>query len=256
MPLTTEEQLIISRCRAGYELRQADAERRVRNLISKYQRTADALLLRSAALWLEVLDDAAARAQEKAAAALEMVEALTTVMLENAKRNLINGDQGPTVEQHTRAGLRQTTIQRLHDKGKISDDEARAADQIAEIYEAIVRGLMAKCRTLDGARVDVKGRSAALDYSKMSDWIADMHRHVYLPWVEIVTKELAPGAVQLVIDVVVDGHTLNDARRARRMSYGAAFNRLVAALDRFAEIARRCRWLSRPRRERAAGSRP
>lgn len=139
----------------------------------------------------------------------------------------------------TQAKLRQNPVARMLDKGSLSREQATAAFEIAEVYTSVTAKLMARAAT--GERV---GGAAPLHDTR----IDKLHAANYLPWARYLgghpaTDKLepiparCPTALELSIDVVVDGVTLAECEKNRKWRHGTAALFLRYALAVYADLA-------------------
>lgn len=139
----------------------------------------------------------------------------------------------------TEKKLRQNPVARMHSSGSLSGEQAKAALEIAQIYHAVVAQLMARAAT--GERV---GGAAPLHDTR----IDKLHAANYLPWARYLgghpaTDKLepirarCPTALELSIDVVVDGVTLAECEKNRKWRHGTAALFLRYALAVYADLA-------------------
>lgn len=238
----------LARLRAGYVMRQSDADENARRLRDGFERQAARLELQADAAEA-CIDEAMAAgggprisaspstARAKAAALRERAEKISALITEftHAALGRVGSDTpGPTPEAKARGPSQATSVLRLFIAGTISAEHMAAADEICRIYEAIARPVGIKARSLDGAMSSNKSASFGIDYSGTNDWIVRAHRKWFRPWCEQLR---ALGTLEFAFAVVVDGMSLEAARRRWRMNYKAAFRRLIFALELWSAIS-------------------
>ena len=137
----------------------------------------------------------------------------------------VEQDGGPTPEAITRPS-RRDPIKMLEEKGYITFDHARAARDIAAIYEGVVRSLMSKTRNLNTA-----GRASGITWSDTTPlWVAEKHAYLYLPWMRAMERDRREH-IELVFDLVIDGHSVYAVRQRHHMRMSNVVKALTAALD-------------------------
>lgn len=154
------------------------------------------------------------------------------------------GHVKPTAE--TEARLRPDPLVRLIANQTLTREQGRAAVEIREIYERVAAGLLA--HTSDPARRSSRGRA------EMPERIALLHVQRYLPWAHYLggravepaasarpqrpaRRGRCPAALEVAIDVLIDGRALADGDAARRWRNGTAAKLLVYALAVYADMA-------------------
>lgn len=147
---------------------------------------------------------------------------------------------GPTPE--TAAKLKRDLVAHLRDKGRLSSEQAQAAEEVRRIWQAFSRILgpsatnpatLATGRQAGGARMPI-------------DWLTDMEetiwRNHYRPWAAEMAAQPCGGTIrvtqfQVVLEIVVDNRSLRQTEGFYRMRHGAAFEIVNVALHRYARIA-------------------
>ena len=164
---------------------------------------------------------------------LARADKITKILEVNRNRNLIRARHGATPEALVKPRARDP-IAMLVEKDKLDSGQERAAREIARIYQAVVAGLMPKI-----ARLGIgKGPGRGSPEDRMPEDIAIRHHDRYLPW----TRALAEKddiSLPLVIDVAVDGISVNAACHHRRIGYVRGVKLIGAALTLYAQYRRR-----------------
>jgi hypothetical protein len=150
---------------------------------------------------------------------------------DHAERTRVPDRLKPTKE--TAAKLRPDPIERMHDRGTISDDQRDAAIEIRRIFEAVCGSLISRSRWPDG--MGVKGNWRR-DLVGVSDRVAILHSDRYKPWANELGRH-AP-ALEVTISVVVDGRSLKELDRDYRRRDGWAASIVQDALGRYVAIKR------------------
>ena len=163
------------------------------------------------------------------------LDALLALRLEYARWSPRVEDEGPTVETLTKPS-RRDPVERLYEKGRLNDDQLRAAREIRVIYERVASPVRARVRRLESAGRAPR-RSGRTVSEPLSDWVAERHASTYKPWaarVQDIAARQTGGARHLlafIIDVVVEGEALDTARRRYGVGWATALEWLRFALD-------------------------
>lgn len=149
-------------------------------------------------------------------------------------REVQPGDDKRT--QYRKAGKRDP-IRALHDHRSINDIDLKAANEIAEVYEAITAPLFARAQVLDTVGRPPKRSGAPRQLPGVTDRIARMHHNVYLKWAKRIeaSKEIE---FEMVIDIVVDRCPLDAAEKRYGMTRRTIIRRLKDALAEWNDLAR------------------
>lgn len=236
--MTTESELFentLATIRAAFELRKPDAWDNALRLCEKYARAGHELGA------IASTDAVVERARES----LMRAAAIDAVMQEYRNANLLQerGRFGPTPEATLRPG-RDNSILALVKAGHLDKGQQNAAEQIAEVVEAVTRSLHAR----GGTDLRSTGGAKLGDFLpvRLSEW----YSYRYLPWIGAMYDNLPPdmgrsGVVEgaeyqhlkLVLMVVVDGISLLPAARAHGMGWRRAMRLLSNGLALYAHIA-------------------
>jgi hypothetical protein len=155
------------------------------------------------------------------------------------RRGASRGAVRPTPE--TVAKLRQDTIERFREEGRVTCEQARAATEIRRIWEAFGRGLFPRTGEFDRTRRPFGG--AFVDPVRyMTETEERAWRLRYRPWAHEASLEIVAGVarvsrLQLVLDVVVDNYGVRQVEGWYRLAHGHALEHVRAALQRYCEIA-------------------
>ncbi len=160
---------------------------------------------------------------------LGRAEKIGKILENNRNRNLIRARHDATPEILVKPRARDP-ITMLVEKGKLDTAQERAAREIARIYQAVVAALMPKIASLEIGKGP--GRGSVED--RMPEEIAIWHHDRYLPWVRALAKK-DDISLPLLIDVAVDGVSVNAACRHRRVGYARGVILIGAALTLYDE---------------------
>lgn len=125
-------------------------------------------------------------------------------------------DKGGVLASQMAQPSRRDPIAVLVDKNHLDHAHQAAGRDIARCYEAATREGMAKVRNMDVFVPPPKKMGAVAD--RMPEWLAERHAIVYLPWTRALTSDPAHN-LPFVIDIVVDGRSLDTASKDHRMGW-------------------------------------
>jgi len=209
---------LLAALRNAFERRLPFAREKAERTLEVYTREARALQRRS-------------REAAEAIRCGQRVRAIQKLLHEHRNANLLGRpDVGPTPEAATKPG-RYDPIKMLLVKNKLHHGHERAAREIAHIYESVVSALMPSARRLDGL-----GGGGRFNDLRLSERVASLHHGRYLPWTKAM-GERKGLSLPLVIDVVVDGASIEATRKRHRMAHGKVIRLLADGLALYAEIA-------------------
>jgi hypothetical protein len=120
----------------------------------------------------------------------------------------------------------------LQGKGKLNEDQVRAAREIAWVHQAITRAGRARVSRL--SQIDPP---AGWQEIPLPERAALIHAKRFRPWAEKLRKT-APATLEIVLQVVVLGISVYSVARARRMSWNGCVARLADGLDQYWRGAR------------------
>ena len=136
------------------------------------------------------------------------------------------GEEGGTAEAASRpATIDPVTM--LQGRGRLSEDQVRAAREIAWVHEAITRAGRARVSRL--SQIDPP---AGWHEIPLPERAALIHAKRFRPWAEGLRRN-APATLQIVLQVVVLGISVYSVARDRRMSWNGCVARLADGLDRY-----------------------
>ena len=151
-------------------------------------------------------------------------EKIGDILEANKNRNLTRARHNATPETLVKPRARDP-ITMLVEKGKLDNEQERAAREIARIRQAVVVALVPKIGTLDRAQSPKRG----VIEDRMPEEIAMLRHDRYLPWSTALAGK-DDISLPLVIDVAVDGVSVNRACRHRRIGYARGVRLIGEAL--------------------------
>ena len=159
-------------------------------------------------------------------------------------------DNQPTPE--TKARLRPSAVLRLHSTGAIGREEVQAADEIADVWQALTAAMF-PAGGYGGARRPGFGPRAGPTvppelwkaYLRYRQWSAEVEEIRFVPRFGDRSKNV----LEVVIDVVCDGRSLRELEREIGMRNGGMTEVLANALKLY---ARKAGWLPEPKPADAA----
>jgi len=215
-------------------MRKPDARHRIRSEAAKLEREIDSMSGRRN-LALKAARHPDCMAGIGAAACAQLDEQIAQRMRQVGDlASLLRGpaapcgtqDEGGTAEAASRpAAVDPVTM--LQGKGKLSEDQVRAAREIAWVYEAIARAGRARVSRL--CQID---RPAGWQEMPLPERAALIHAKRFRPWAEGL-RRAAPATLDIVLQVVVLGISVYGVARAQRMSWNGCVTRLADGLDRY-----------------------
>ena len=141
---------------------------------------------------------------------------------------------GPATPE-TRSRLRRCSVKALFERGHLGVEELRAAHEIERVYVMLTAGLFAKT-----ASPELRGRISGGRRVDMAEAAVAAFSGRYRPWADRLSaqhKSGGPPMLEVVIDCVIDGHTVGDIDKARRWRHGKAAGYLREGLSLYAEMA-------------------
>jgi hypothetical protein len=216
--------------RQALVMRKPDAQHRIRSETAKLEREVAAMSARRQ-LAVRAARDADcpagipaifAELDDRIAERLRQISDLAA-MLRSAGHSKAQ-DEGGTAEAASRpASIDPVTM--LHGKGKLNEDQVRAAREIAWVHQAITRAGRARVSRL--SQIDPP---AGWHEVPLPERAALIHAKRFRPWAEGLRKT-APATLEIVLQVVVLGISVYSVARTRRMSWNGCVARLADGLD-------------------------
>ncbi|HWA49032.1 MAG TPA: hypothetical protein VG742_12190 [Dongiaceae bacterium] len=211
-------------------MRKPDAQQRIRRETAKLEREVEAMSARRK-LAVRAARDADcpagvpaifAELDDRIAERLRQISDLA-VLLHGAARGKAR-EEGGTAEAASRPATVDPIIM-LQGKGKLTEDQVRAAREIAWVHQAITRAGRARVSRL--SQIDPP---AGWQEIPLPERAALIHAKRFRPWAEGLRKT-APATLEIVLRVAVLGISVYSVARARRMSWNGCVARLANGLD-------------------------
>lgn len=203
---------VVSVIEQAFRLRRLDAMPRAVTQLREWRHT------------IRVLDKR--REGVEAMAVKTACDAIQNMIDTNVGKYIPKDGDGPTPEQ-ARYPVSRDSIKSLEDADRITPEQARAARDVQRIVEIITTGSKPKCQTY---------QRGAVGYRPMGFMTAETAyrwSQVYVPWMKALKLRKDKRAHRLAVKVIIDGLSLDAARRQLRMSYEKAHEFLVDALDMY-----------------------
>ena len=214
--------------RQALQLRKPDAVARVRSETGRLEREIEALQGRRALAERASGPNGSALAEQLAeviAERLRRVSDLAGLVRQWAGKGK-SIDLGPVAELKARPASIDP-IDLLQGKGKLTEDQVRAAREIGWVYEAITRA--------GRARVS---RMCEIDPPKgwrempLPERAALIHAKRFLPWAERL-RAAAPMTLDIVLRVAVLGTAIYPVARHHKIGWASCVSRLADGLDQY-----------------------
>lgn len=141
-------------------------------------------------------------------------------------------DRGATPEAASRPAM-VDPVEMLLGKGRLSEDQARAAREIAWIYEA-----MGKAGRARVSRISQIDPPAGWQDMPLPERAALLHAKRFLPWAEALRRD-CPVALDIVLRIAVLGLSPYAVARHHRLGWKTCIDRLALGLDRYWRPLRR-----------------
>lgn len=149
--------------------------------------------------------------------------------------------------------MRPDTIQLLLRKGRLEHEHGLAAEEISEIYGALLSGFSATVSASNPMRTNLRQSGPwRIPFDHLPQRLIRLYYDHYRPWSEQI-KDQRCGTMplsELTTEVVVNGRSLHEIERSQNLRNGSASEPLQRSLRIYAEIAG---WLSpepgRPRKK-------
>ncbi|MEZ5830455.1 MAG: hypothetical protein R3D05_04695 [Dongiaceae bacterium] len=219
--------------RQAFLTRKPDATARVRSETSRLEREIEALQGRKSLAERAGRGDGgalAAQLGESIAERLRRVSDLAGLARAAGGKARVE-DIGPVAELAARPAAIDP-IDLLHGKGKLNDDQVRAAREIAWVYEAITRAGRARISRL--SEIDPpKGWQEM----PLPERAALLHAKRFVPWTERL-RSSAPVTLDIVLRTTVLGMAIYPLARKHRIGWGSCVARLGDGLDQYCRPAK------------------
>jgi len=214
--------------RQALQLRKPDAVARVRSETGRLEREIEALQGRRALAERASGPNGSALAEQLAEAIAERLRRVSDLagLVRQWARKGEGNDLGPVAELKARPASIDP-IDLLQGKGKLTEDQVRAAREIGWVYEAITRA--------GRARVS---RMCEIDPPKgwqempLPERAALIHAKRFLPWAERL-RATAPTTLDIVLRVAVLGTAIYPVARHHKIGWASCVARLADGLDQY-----------------------
>ena len=214
--------------RQALRLRKPDAAARVRSETGRLEREIEALQGRKTLAERAGRGDGGALAEQLAETIAERLRRISDLagLLRPGGGKGQDNDLGPVAELKARPAAIDP-IDLLQGKGKLSEDQVRAAREIGWVYEAITRAGRARVSRLceidppkGWQEMALPGRAALI------------HAKRFLPWAERL-RATAPMTLDIVLRVAVLGMAIYPVARHHRIGWSACVAKLADGLDQY-----------------------
>jgi hypothetical protein len=210
-------------------MRKPDVLARVRSETGRLEREIEALQGRKALAQRAGSDEALARQlSETIAERLRRISDLAG-LIRMFGRRAKEEDLGPAAETAVRPAAIDP-IDLLQGKGKLNEDQVRAAREISWVYEAITRAGRARVSRL--SEIDPpKGWQEM----PLPERAALIHAKRFVPWAERLRAD-APATLDIVLRVAVQGMAVYPVARKHRIGWASCVAKLADGLDRYWQV--------------------
>jgi hypothetical protein len=230
--------------RQALRLRKPDARGRVRSEAARLEREIAALsgrreLLRRRLRWSDGAtgagsgESAVVQLDGQIAQRLRQVSDLAALLRDGIPPAAAE-DAGATAEAALR-GAAADPVAMLVGKGKLTEDQARAAHEIAWVHQAITKA--SRARVSRFSQIDPP---AGWQEMPLPERAALVHAKRFLPWAEALRRE-QPQTLDIVLKVAVLGLSIYAVARHHRMGWKTCVTSLAEGLDRYWRAAGRHR---------------
>ncbi len=174
------------------------------------------------------LSDRMNRLLENASRSMDRAQRISEITQHHLRKRTYHSTEGATPETKAKP-KRANPVKALVALGHLTHDDERASAAILRCYEHASRGVMAKIRNYD-TFIPPPKRSGRPTHGGTPTKADERHADIYMPWTKKIheTKALS---LPFVFDIVVDGQSLDAARRTRRMSWDKGLSALKRALE-------------------------
>lgn len=142
-----------------------------------------------------------------------------------------------TEQEIARLKTRGDPIWRLYLNGHLGYEHVRAAQEIAEVFQAIAGALMPHGGWME-LRWGGKHRPSPDFIERLSERVVRLRQEKYLPWVTAMTAQ-AGFNVGFLLAVIVDGLGVNTACKTHKLGWRRGVKMLRKALTVYVKLRRR-----------------
>ena len=229
--------------RQGLLMRKPDARGRIRGEAARLEREIAAMserreLARRSLRWSDPHASGAAagmlactQLDAQIAQRLRQVSDLAALLRGNVAAGAAQ-DIGGTPE----ASLRPANVdpvEMLLGRGRLTEDQARAAREIAWVYQAMTKASRARVSRL--CQIDPP---AGWQEMALPERAALVHAKRFLPWAESLRRD-CPTTLEIVLQVAVLGLSVYAVARHHRLGWKSCVTRLAEGLDRYGRPAKK-----------------
>ena len=214
--------------RQALQLRKPDAVARVRSETGRLEREIEALQGRKALAERASGGNGSALAEQLAETIAERLRRISDLagLVRQWRRKSKDDDSGPVAELKARPAATDP-IDLLQGKGKLTEDQVRAAREIGWVYEAITRA--GRART---SRLCVIDPPTGWQEMPLPERAALIHAKRFLPWAERL-RATAPATLDIVLRVVVLGTAIYPVARRHKIGWSTCVTKLADGLDQY-----------------------
>ena len=214
--------------RQALQLRTPDAVARVRSETGRLEREIEALQGRKALAERASGGNGSALAEQLAETIAERLRRISDLagLVRQWGRKGKDSDLGPVAELKARPATIDP-IDLLQGKGKLTEDQVRAAREIGWVYEAITRAGRARISRLCEIDPPMGWQEMALP-----ERAALIHAKRFLPWAERL-RATAPVTLDIVLRVAVLGTAIYPVARHHRIGWSSCVAKLADGLDQY-----------------------
>jgi hypothetical protein len=209
-------------------MRKPDAVARVRSEIGRLEREIEALQGRKALVDGAAGGDGGRPAEQIALTIAERLRRISDLagLTREFGRQVKDEDLGPVAELKVRPAAIDP-IDLLQGKGRLDEDQVRAAREIGWVYEAITRAGRARVSRL--SEIDPpKGWQEM----PLPERAALVHAKRFVPWAERL-RTRAPATLDIVLRVAVLGAAIYPVARRHRIGWSTCVTKLADGLDQY-----------------------
>ena len=214
--------------RQALQLRRPDAVVRVRSETGRLEREIEALHRRKALAERAGRGDGGALSEQLAETIAERLRRISDLagLLRQFGGKGKDEDLGPVAELKARPAAIDP-IDLLQGKGRLSEDQVRAAREIGWVYEAITRAGRARVSRL--CEIDPPNGWQEMTLPERA---ALIHAKRFLPWAERL-RAAAPVTLDIVLRVAVQGTAIYPVARHHRIGWSTCVAKLADGLDQY-----------------------
>lgn len=229
MPIATDDgfDLLLSTIRAAFILKKPDAFDRAINHLKQAQQYVSPTKATTDRLGNK--NEPVTRFPKPVVASMQVrVNKIQAIISEFGGKYTPREDFGPTPEQVVKPSRRDNILS-LQESGRLTHDHVRAARELQDIIENITACVHAKGQKFERTS---PGMVSDGHVERAYRW-----SKLYLPWHErMKTSKDGARKCRLVLAVLIDGLSLDMARRHCCMSYDRGHKYFVDAMDSFIDL--------------------